>query len=50
MKESAGIYALPTLCLPGPASRFLSPFLTPLQHPMSPWPPPSARGFHWSGR
>jgi pyruvate-formate lyase-activating enzyme len=29
MKESAGTYALPTLCLTGPASRFLSLFLTP---------------------
>ena len=38
----------PTLCLTGPASQFLSLFLTPLQHPMSPWPPPSACGFHWS--
>ena len=48
MKESAGTYALPTLCLTGPASQFLSLFLTSLQHPMSPWPPPSACGFHWS--
>lgn len=36
MKESAGIYALPTLCLTGPASQFLSLSLTPLQLPMSP--------------
>jgi hypothetical protein len=48
MKESAGTYALPTLCLTGPASRFLSLFLTPLQHPMSPWPHPSACWFHRS--
>jgi hypothetical protein len=50
MKESAGTYALPTLCLTGPASRFLSLFLTRLQHPMSPWPPPPLAGFTGHGK
>ncbi|HEX5576377.1 MAG TPA: hypothetical protein VFX42_10925 [Gemmatimonadales bacterium] len=48
MKESAGTYALPTLCLTGPANQFLSLFLAPLQHPIRHGHTPSACGFHWS--
>ena len=50
MKESADTYALPTLCLTGPASQFLSLFLTPLQHPMSPWHLPPLAGFTGHGK